>query len=106
MFANKETKAGRAISEKNAKVIKAVIDHMTAHAKAMGDAVTQMGDHCTALDEMLASSSSDTGSGKAVETEAKPVSQEELGILRGQLRSLDRGNEVALMMVNRLLGVK
>lgn len=99
-------KAGRQISEKNKAIIKAAIDHMNGHMKTMTDAVSQMGDHCAALDQMLQSASSDNGSGKAVKSEARPVSREELVILRTQLRAQDRNNEVALAMVNRFLSSK
>jgi uncharacterized protein len=102
------TKAGRTISEKNAKTIKAAVEHLRTHIKSLTDATAGVESHCTALDEMLkSSSSSDTGSGEnAKDVQPSPMSKEDLSLLRTQLRASDRQNEVALAMVNRFLGTK
>lgn len=99
------SKAGRTISEKNKKTIQATIDYIKSHKSGLEASIGDLNGHGTALEEMLASSSSDTGSGKAKEVPT-PMSVEDLKVLRSSLRANDRTNEVALTLVNRFLDKK
>lgn len=106
----REVKAGRAISDKNAKLIQKCVDHMKACKDGYANHIKGHDENITALEGMLASVSSEDGSGKSFKSDDKDVglvlTKDDMSIIRQQYRAVDRQIEVAMSIVSRFLSAK